>query len=280
MKSRRPWLLHGLHLVLACSVPVVLTLLLSCMKAKPVKEDLGPEVPPSAINDALSRMMQQSSLNKLAVGQYLDYTTTRRIENDDSTTTLGERRVEVIDRQNTSTDQSVYTLRITDTNRDQTGNFSSVVSEDSIQLDTSGSSSSTSAANILSNSEFMKTYVRALDSSAPTAQRISYYHLNESDGVIDAPPSVAARAGCSGLNPCNIPVHYVQFEMVLWQDAINYQKIDFSFAFSLATPYIPFGSAFSQLTGLLVVNCQSTYLPVEGTTVYVRDCSAIDDFQK
>jgi hypothetical protein len=34
MIPNRPWLLHGLHLLLALSVPLLLTLLLSCMSAR------------------------------------------------------------------------------------------------------------------------------------------------------------------------------------------------------------------------------------------------------
>ena len=94
-----------------------------------------------------------------------------------------------------------------------------------------------------------------------------------------ASETLKARSDCAGLNPCELPAHFVQFDMVIWSSSDNYQKISFDFAFSTKTPFIPFGRDFDQMSGLLIVDCRSTYVPVTNRTVYVRDCLTLDDFQ-
>jgi hypothetical protein len=277
------WLLRGFHFLLALSVPLVLTVMLSCMKATAQKEDLGPAFTADQINAAIARVQANSTLNNLAVGQYLVFDTTRRVANGDDTIDLGGRRIDVIDRQDT-TDQARFTSRITTSTRLPNGTFETTVAEDALWLDKVAAAAATAVTLRPANGSPVLNAASLVhlnddpttDGTTPT---ISYYHLQESDGVIPAPPTVAAKPNCGGLSNCQIPLHYIHFDIVTWQDSQNYTKVTIDFGFSTLTPLIPVGLDFAQLSGLLISNCQASYLAVDNEQVYVRDCESLDDYQ-
>lgn len=266
-----PHLRHSLYLLLALTLS-------SCIKAREKKEDLGPPVASEKINDALLGATNGATLDTLAVGQSLSFSTTRRVENGDSEITLGARKIDVIDRQDTN-DEKRFTLRISKSRRLDDGSFDSTVTEDALWIP----KAQATATGLLAPSgsltaESLAQSVAAEDSSPP--ERVTFHHLRESNGVMDPPTRVKARSDCGGLNPCELRVHYVQFDMVLWANDSDYQKISIDFAFTDRVPYLPYGKDFDQLTGALIVDCRSTYVPVNDRTVYVRDCSTLNDFQK
>ena len=276
--------LHLAHFLMALLIPFLLTAMLSCMKAGPQKEDLGPEVTLDQVNAALTKQAGRGSFDNLKVGQYLLFADTRRIENGDTTISLGGRLIEVLDRQDT-TDQARFTLRVTNSERMLDGTFENTVSEDALWL-TKVSASGMKFPTPLSPAN-AKSILHINGDPNPidqgsTEPRIAFYHLKESDSTIPAPPTMAARANCSGLPNCQIPVHYIQFEIVTYPDPSNtdsYTKVAVDLAFSTLTPLLPMGvDVFDQLSGLLVEKCQSTYVPVDDRSVYVRDCETIDDF--
>ncbi len=270
-------LLHSLHFLLAVTVPLLLTLLLAgCMKATEKKEDLGPEFAATAINAALARATAGADPLQMAIGQYLDTDETRVILNNSVATTMGARRVEVIDRQDT-TDKAKVTLRISKATRQEDGTFETVVTEDSVAIDKTTTTIPASLRALPPPTLTVATLAARANAAGSTTK---FYHLQESDASIDPPVPVKARAGCGGLSGCQLPVHYVQFDMVLWKDDVNYQKISIDFAFSHATPFLPFGADFNQLSGVLITDCRSTYVTVDGRNIYVRDCSTLADFKK
>jgi hypothetical protein len=111
----------------------------------------------------------------------------------------------------------------------------------------------------------------------------SFHRLRTSEAVLPAPAAVKGRTGCGGISPCEIPVNIVQFDLVVWYNDGSYQKIAIDLALSNKTPFIPFGpdpQSFDRLNGLLVTDCRATQVPVEGRTVYLRDCLNLEDFQK
>ncbi len=81
-------------------------------------------------------------------------------------------------------------------------------------------------------------------------------------------------------NPCALEVRYIRFDMVQWYDDGTASKVALDFGFSVQPPFLPFGEDFDQLSGLMVLDCRSTYIPIEGRTVFLRDCMTLDDFDK
>jgi hypothetical protein len=260
------WLLAGLHLLLALATPIVVLLLTGCLKGQARPGVLGPEVSAEQVNAALQKQMNSGNLGNMKVGQYVDFAVTQRIEGEDFDSPVGSRHVEVINRQDDAT-TATFTMRITQDALQSNGSNQTVVTEDSITLKkTSSLSAQGLAANV---------------NAAADSQKTTFHNLAESDGVMDPPDSVKNRAGCGGMSSCSLNVHYLQFDMAVWSDATNYQKISFDFAFSTQSPYLPYGSDFNQLTGLLIQDCRSTYIPIPNSIpVYVRSCSTLDDFQQ
>lgn len=276
------WLLHGLHTLLALALPAILFLVVSgCMKAHEQKEDLGPEVSSDTILDAVDRMQSQATFDNLKVGQYVMYVDTRRIENADNAMVMGAKRIDVIDRVDTA-DEAHFTLKVANSILLNEGKYESTISEQPLWL-TKVSSVANSVSTLGLKSPPRKITVASLahsrDVTVEEPQKITFHHMRESDGVVPASATLQARSDCAGLKPCEIPAHFLHFDMVIWEDSSKYQKITFDFAYSLKTPFLPLGNNFDQLDGLIVADCRATYVPVQNRTVYVRDCLTLDDFQ-
>lgn len=272
------WAWHGIHLSLVLLIPVFLTVMLGCKKAKAFKEDLGPEVSGQAIDDALGKAVQGANFDYIRVGQFISYSSNRRLEAEETTINLGNRRIEVTNRQDSADGtQATFNLQITKSDRMGDGGFETVIFEEPLVLNVSSFSAALGNVRPTSEKALRAQVLRAM---ADTPERVSYHHLRESSAVIDPPDAVKNRVGCGGLSPCKIPVNYIQFDMVIWKSTTEYQKIALDFAFSTVTPYLPFGESFDQFNGLMITDCRSTYVPIESRTVYVRDCLSIDDFNR
>lgn len=277
----RNWLLHGLHFGLTLSLLFVVVLLFGCKKIAPEGADFGPAVNGQAIDAALNKAVEGASLDSIHVGQFLDHTVIRRLENEENTMTLGGTRIEVIDRVDTETIAN-FTLRISKSQRLNGGEFETRVSEETLPLK---KSSFAALARPRVTAESLAVEAK----SAPHVQangatrkvtRVTYHNLRETSETLPAPKAVAARPDCGGISPCALNVKYVRFDMVQWYDDGGTSKVSLDFGFSVQPPFLPFGEDFDQFSGLMVIDCRSTYVPVEGRTVFVRDCMALEDFQK
>ena len=251
---------------------LALTLLaaLGCKRAKEEKADLGPEAKGTEIDDALSHVLDGRAAPAFTPGQYASYSILRRLENSENTIVLGGVTAGV----HVAADQASKYLLIEKSYRQADGTFVTDTSE--VPLGSVG----VSLAGAL-NAQALRTQgleMRARAAQQPT--KVTFHKLSVSDGVMPAPARLAARPDCGGLAPCELPVHYVRFTMVVWYGDTDYQKVNLDFAFSSATPWLPFGKEFEKLTGVMVADCRSTYVPVEGRTVYLRDCQQLEDVQK
>ncbi len=278
-EDRATYLWAGIHLLLALSLPLILVMLAGCKQAKAKREDLGPEVASSTINGALSKAIESASLANLAKGQFVRYSHTRRIENEENAIDLGERHVEVIDRADTPT-EAHFTNRIIEKERIDSGSYRYLYTEDALWIGKLGTSSIPDALRAPSPNALSAESLRAEAATLGKSGKITFHHLHEEDATADPPAAMKLRADCGGIPNCVLHVHYLQFDMVFWQDDTNYQKISFDFAFSLDTPYIPYGEYFEQYNGTLVTDCRSTFVPIQERTVYVRDCYNLEDFKK
>ncbi len=263
--------LGAVHVLLALSLPFILALIVGCQKIEEEQPDYGPEVAGTEIDLALSKAIHGASFDATCVGQYVKYNVTPRLENEEVTTLLGTTHVEVFDREDTAT-EAKFMLRITQSER-LTGNgqFEVRVTEEPLVLQKVSLVGATSTKAF--EAKAVQTAERKID-------RITYHNLREFTQTEDAPKAVRERAGCGGLSPCSLEVRYIRFNMVQWYDDGTRQKVAFDFAFSTQTPFLPFGNDFDQLNGLMILDCRSTYVPIERRTVFVRDCLTLEDLQK
>jgi hypothetical protein len=269
-------LLYGLHLLIALSLPFILALVVGCTKIQEEEADYGEEVDPNSVELALSKAVHGVSLANTAVGQNLKYNLTRRLENEETTTLLGGTQVEVISREDAETDENAkFMLKVTQSQRTTSnGEFEVKIWEEPLIYQKAAPPSTSSLRSLVERSSVHAMADREVVRSA-------YYNLREFTQTEAPPKAVAERPGCGGLNPCEMQMRYVRFNMVQYFKDGGRQKVAFDFAFSINPPYLPFGTAWEdQATGLLVIDCRSTYVPIEGRTVYVRDCQNLEDFQK
>ncbi len=254
------WIHFGLVLIL----PALVSLLMGCMRAKEEPADLGPEVSREELDAALMWGTEGVTLDNLREGQYLTYNINRRIENEETTILLGSLKVTVQE----PTDNGTFIrfpLLIERQERMADNTFKPKTSEDWIDV--------SKPVLIPSGQMFAKA-------NAKSTERITYHRLRKSAAVLPPPALVRAKPDCGGLNPCELPVRYVQFDLVQWKNDKDFTKVAVDFTFSAATPFLPFGSGLDEWSGLLISNCQSTYVPISGRSVYVRDCQILEDFQK
>lgn len=267
------WTWRILHVMVGLIVLLATTLLLSgCIKAKEEPADLGPEVPADEIDLALSKAVRGASLSGTAVGQYVTYSILRRLENEEITESLGASKVKVVSKTEDPTrpNEIKFTLEIVQSTKLSDGNFETVIKEAPLIIE--------------KPSEVMA----ALHASPATASirakpiRRTYHRLRQTSDEIDPPPMVRDRPGCGGLSRCKIPIRHVGYDMVDWYSETEFRKLSFDLTFSTTTPFLPYGpdGTVDNFTGLLIQNCVATQVLVTGRTVFVRDCIALDDFQK
>lgn len=249
-----------------------------CIKAKELKEDLGPEVSAESIDLALSKAIGDANLNDLHVGQFVEYITTQRLENEESAMATAGSRAEIIKREETDA-AFKYTIRIVRSDRTSNGNWETRVTEEPLSIN-KPSLIEVVEGSARQNVVLAKALATQLAEFQADNRRVTFHNLRESSGTIDPPARVRMRADCGGLSPCEIPVNYIRFDMVAWNSDSDYQKVALDFAFSLKPPFLPHGADFEQLSGIMLIDCRSTYIPVENRTVYVRSCKSLEDFQK
>lgn len=242
---------------------------LGCKRAKEAKADLGPEVTGEAVDEALSHVLDGRSAPTFAPGQYASYSILRRLENQENTIVLGGVSVGV----HPSADGASKFLLIEKSFRQADGSFQTITSEESL-----GSTGMSLSAAL--SAQALRTYAREVSTREAQPRKVTFHKLSVTEGTMPAPARLSGRSDCGGLSPCEFPVRYVRFALVAWYGDDDYQKINLDFAFSSATPWLPFGKEFERLTGVLVADCRSTYVPVEGRTVFVRDCQQLEDIQK
>jgi hypothetical protein len=241
---------------------------MGCIRAKEEKADLGPEVPEDKVFETIKGAAQDVSYADARVGQYVHYNMTRRLENEEVVQNLGSLAVSIIDKQELP-DRYKFTLNIKKARRLNDGTFEQTASEEPLEVD--------KGLAVLSQKAAVKA--TATDSDKPV--KTTYHRLRTSEGTAPVPAALKAKADCGGISPCELPVRYVQFDLVNWYADDSYQRIAVDLGLSSKPPYLPFGRTLIDiLNGALVVECMSLLVPVEGRTVYVRDCMNLEDFQK
>lgn len=269
-----------LHALIGILLPLLVFSLIGCTKIKEDPGKLGPDIGVAEIDRALNKAIGNPTYKNLRLGQFADYSLTRRLEAEESTITLGGLRVDVSDYTETETEER-FTLYIVKSTRLENGEFEVRESEQELVF---AKSSVNAQSGFLKYLQFQAAVQAAtsgeIEPKEGKLERTTFHRLIESSGEIDPPARVRDRPDCGGVINCKLPVNYLQFDMVNWYSDGSKQKVAFDFAFSSATPVLAFGQdLFEQLTGVTVMDCRSTYVPIQKRTVYVRDCQALEDFQ-
>lgn len=282
MIRRDLWFVRGLHLALAASIPMILIFLAGCKVAKETKEDLGPEYSNEQVDEALSKAITGYTFRYIHVGQFVHYEMSRRLENQETTTNLGNLNVDVkaIKDVEPGDDPNVvtYIVRADSNTRNMSGGFDQVIVEEPLRLiyDPSLSSALESRGAQSYSAQSLKKQVSGTAEELP----VTYHHLRTFSDTIDVPAAVRATPDCGGIPDCKLHVNFIQVQMVIWKSESSYQKVMLDLGFSPDMPFLPYGKGFEGLTGLTVQDCRSTYVPIEKRTVYVRDCMNLTDFRR
>ncbi|MBX3021022.1 MAG: hypothetical protein KF799_05040 [Bdellovibrionales bacterium] len=277
-------LLRGMHFTLALSLPFLLVALLSCQRAKEQKADLGPEADPAAVEEALNAATAGRSFDGIHKDQFVDYSITQRVENNETTMLIGTVGVSVASIEETPTQKKII-FRVDRMERKDDGGFDHKVTEtDPWILSKTSSSSALLNATALGGRrptlKELKAYSAGLRASA-APKKTTFHQLRVATGKVNAPDAVSTKPGCGGLAVCEMPVRYVRFDIVDWYSDTDYQKVSIDFAFSLAAPFMPLSTAyFDMMNGIMITDCRSSNIPIQDRKYYVRVCKQLENFQK
>ncbi len=269
-------------------LPFVLMFLLGCEIIQKAEEEdgseaYGPEVTDDQLDLALSKAVHGYTIDNTEVGQFVETVDVRRLENEDQVTTLAGMRVEIDSKEvieDTEDQQTVhYHLNIFDSVRLPDGSFETKNTGDTLEV-TRSKNSAPSVMAMDGAAQYFENKALKNFRARPAAKRVTKHNLKTYSQRVEVPPSVKGRPGCGGVASCSILVHYIEYDFVEWDENNRPLKIHLDFGFSVDTPFIPFGDGFEKLTGLMVKFCRSTYIPITGRTVYVRDCNNVENFQR
>jgi len=275
--TRSEWLWRGLHFLCALMIPLILLNVMGCLKAKEEKADLGPEASMDQLEVALMNAVSGRSLASTSVGDFASYSIVRRLESEEATINMGSSRVEVVAEvpgTGWAAGTTTFKLRVDDYTRNNSNGYDHKAMQGDLVLKTGPI-----LPAFLGSSEHYTAATAQARAAKPT--KATFHNLSTSKETVEAPKAVQAKPGCGGLSPCELQVNIVQFDLVTWFDDDSYQKIAFDLAFNNKTPFLPYGDAYvDQPLGHLITKCLATLVPVDGRTVYVRDCLSLEDFQK
>jgi hypothetical protein len=287
---REVWTWRGIHFVLVALLPLILVFLAGCKVAKETTEDLGPAFTDEQVDEALNKAIEGYTFRYIHVGQFVHYDMNRRLENQETTINLGnlDVRIKAIKDQEPGDDPNSITfiVKAEQNDRNASGGFDTKITEEPLTLIYSPSLSDALKVSALDAMRSTASAARVTTASlrsqagAMASQPVTYHHLKTFTTEMDVPEKVRETADCGGIPNCKLRVNFIQVQMVVWKSESSYQKYALDLAFSPDMPYIPFGDGMDQLNGLMVQNCQSTYVPIEKRTVYVRDCLILDDFRR
>lgn len=284
----------------------VITVLTGCKGDEGDPVDYGPEVSTNQINDELNKPIVTMDPLNIKKGEFMDKVQSQTVAGQAYTMT-GEVGRTVVDRIETDTEVTFKIIETeVDYSNSQTVSrelirIASKPTSSSSSNSNSGSSNSSTATNsalATSNSlmdivnpfqamenmgllvtrnpfanQFL-SYVRsalslsANSSSSATARR-SFHNLKKSSAIQAPPDSVQKQVNCGGVKDCKLHVYKVAFDMLVWTDPSNPDKVHREFSLS---PDVPFLSS-------LVSQCDTLLVPLEKGKTIVTLCEDVVNFK-
>jgi hypothetical protein len=295
----------ALKTTLCILIPLILFLLVGCMKTPEINKDFGPEITPVVINQALTDAKTASTsttINNILKGEFVYIEKSNQIENL-FPMVIQQKGDTVSDRQD-QTDKIIYTI----TRELKEIDVSTGTSKDSKTQETAclekvaGACGPASAAAAPSTSnttvsipssinihslytnpppELMKFNERMKDLSLsaivkqmatdPT-QQFTYHNLKTRESTMPTPGLVSLRPNCGGRgqDKCGSPMktYEVTFDEVDWLSEQYPVKYSYKLVFS---PDAPFFSS-------LMSSCGATTIPYENQRIALLQCENALDF--
>lgn len=287
-----------IHLALSLLIPLALIALTGCKEEKKSsKPNFGPEAAPAEIEAALSSPMDLVNPASMQIGEFVHFAETQVLNGrSDAEAVISDTGQTVVDRVEAE-DRIVYTVvqnKITysgDEHRKsstelemvvpkaQQATISEFVADDASTVDSGVRNASEfsleeHARHVITNSMTpLKTMTAVF--AAESARRVSYHNLRVSTTVVKPPAQVASQADCLGIPSCQIRLHKIAFDQVVWESESLADKVAFEFTMSPDVPYL--ATLMDKCATLLVpINADK---PKESTKILLRQCSPVLNFQ-
>lgn len=234
----------------------------SCMKNTDAVADLGPEVEPAAIEQALSEATQDVTPINVREGQRVDYEVNYKILGTEPIKKVIDQTLKVVKVSNTTQALSIWRL--------------SIVSDYSVsppkttetELPVDVYEKTPLLPQMLqSKSETQKLVGLELKRSEEDepVQRYSYHNLTVRKNLVTDPPSdVTSKPGCGDVPNCSLRYTFIEFDEVAWFNETEFRKERLQLELSADTPFY----------GFIISKCN--IYPVN--TYRVRACQVLRNF--
>lgn len=273
-------------------IPLILLILsasviLSCQKIEETDPPLGEQVSATAIQNEFRKVEQNVDPFGARKGDALALMLNVMVETPGNVQTLGLMQREVIEHNETPTAVEYKIRNIDYTVEDNTTTevrneictmtltnqitYSCPSWEEEEGEEPSLSAKAWTNSRSLLNKMLAQSHPAAKSEEAPIERR--YYNLKTAQETITPPEAVRNRENCSGLDPCSIRLHYVQFdELERYKDGRTRRK-RWDYALTSDLKYLG-------TEGIEYQTCLSESIDYEGRPVLLKQCLFVYDLIK
>lgn len=272
---------------LILAAPIFALSLSSCIRgADALPLNLGPEEDVQKVADAISKPTESMSPLNIQVGEFFAIEETQELAAGASSSVLNDTAA-TITAKDEDANRIIFTGVINEATYESDGTVSKVSREGNLLCvskvtggcgeEASQSSTAESAAGISQTQALLKkmseagTPEKVLKTAlTTTGTKTTYHHLQTSVANVNPPARVRAQPNCLNIPNCQIKVHRVSFDQVLWENGKpNIVHID-----ALLSSEVPY-------LARNISTCYSAVANVESATggILVKQCSNIFDFR-
>ncbi len=289
------WIWMVLHFSFIIAIPVVLSVMSSCIKKPELKSaDLGSEVESSEIEKVIGEIVEASNPYSIREGQAVHIVANYRVETSELVEyqELIQQVTKVID------DQNEFTVIFDQTLFDLDGEKPPVMREtveSELNFYPRPQADNTVAANavaeiteraVVANNvarDIMKTQsigrfspeiykVAGKTNFIPYADReyikSTLHSFKVTKFKADPPPAVRRRPNCGDVPGCKIDVTQLEYEEAFWYSEAEFDKVTHQIQISLDVPYL----------GKVILDCSTAQQFIGDRDYVVRRCNSLYDF--
>ena len=251
----------------------------SCQKIEEKPPELGEPVSVKAIQDELSKLDGQIDPTAAKVGDKLSLLMNVMVENTANLQTLGLMTREVTERTQSS---SGVEYKIRNIDYEVQDNTTTEVRNEicTMTISTEGSytcpsdTPTTPTQKILMKhlDQAVQEKTKKSDQPNPVIDR-RYFSLKTTPEAATPPEVVRNRPNCSGLNPCKINLHHIQYdELIRFQDGTS-RRLRWNYAMTADLPYLG-------TEGIQYQTCVSESVNYQGRPILLKQCIFVYDLIK
>lgn len=266
--------------------PLVILVLLSagCVDVEPEPIDYGPQSDIASLNAAIKEIQPKKTLLDIKEGEYVQKTTFIIVGTGTAVTnqvtgakvlrrTVDESSLKLTLLQETKKYQNddVQTFTREHFEAIPLKEIAALKTQSGKTLNLKSPADGSDAEDVIASLSPMQNLVQKFQGTLEGAKKLpilTIHNLKVTDHTIPAPKLISKADNCRGLENCQLKIKQMKVDLVATDDKGEREKTSFTQWTTSDTPYL----------AAMLLDCQEISLRIEGRSVLLKQCHAVDDF--